>query len=106
MHFAIFFGGSCLKTEVFKQLYMEEYMATLEIKDIPNDIYKELLDTAKMENLTLEQEALVLLKHGLSNINRQSKKLQYILQEVNKLSLGDTSSFPSPESLLREDRDR
>jgi hypothetical protein len=32
--------------------------------------------------------------------------MQAIFQRINKLNLGDTSSFPSPENLVREDRDR
>jgi hypothetical protein len=81
-------------------------MPLLEVKDMPNDLYEAILDNARNENRTPEQVAITLLRNGLSNTSRQKKKIQTIFQKIDEINLGDTSLFPTPENLIREDRDR
>jgi hypothetical protein len=80
-------------------------MLSLEVKNMPNDLYEAILDNARNENQTPDQAAITLLRNGLSSANKQKKKIQIIFQNIDEINLGDRSSFPSPESLIREDRD-
>jgi hypothetical protein len=73
---------------------------------MPNDLYKAILDNARNENRTPDQVAITLLRNGLSGTNKQKKKIQTIFQKIDEINLGDTSLFPGPEDLVREDRDR
>jgi hypothetical protein len=81
-------------------------MPLLEVKDMPNDLYEAIMDNARNENRTPDQVAITLLRNGLSSTNEQKKKIQTIFQKIDEINLGNTFSFPSPEILVREDRDR
>jgi hypothetical protein len=81
-------------------------MPLLEVKDMPNDLYEAIMDNARNESRTPDQVAITLLRNGLSSTTKQKKKIRTVFQKIDGINLGDTSLFPSPESLIREDRDR
>jgi plasmid stability protein len=79
-------------------------MPTLQVRDLPEDVYVQLTYLAEKEHRSLSAETIVILKEGLlskiGNKNRRKK----ILDEVGLLDLNG-SSMPDPVLFVREDRD-
>jgi hypothetical protein len=85
---------------------MEDSIAVLQVKDVPNKVYERIQESAKMRNHSIDQEAVILLENGLSTTEKRNKKNEEILKKIAELGLRGTDTFPSPEELVREDRDR
>ncbi len=79
-------------------------MPTLQVRDLPQEIYNKLNYLAEKEHRSLAQETIVLLKEGvdkrLDNQNRRKK----MLESFQGLGV-DTNGLPSAADLIREDRD-
>ncbi|MFP4067907.1 MAG: FitA-like ribbon-helix-helix domain-containing protein [Spirochaetaceae bacterium] len=79
-------------------------MATLHVRDFPDDVYTKLRALAEIENRSLSQEAIVLLKRAveLEGSNRERRRrIVRALKENRPLR-----AAPEPEELIREDRNR
>jgi antitoxin FitA len=80
-------------------------MPTLQVRDLPEDVYTQLNYLAEKEHRSLAQETIVILKEGLviklGNRDRRKK----LLEEHNILGI-DCNKFPDPVTLIREDRER
>ena len=79
-------------------------MATLHVRDFPEDIYTKLRALAEAENRSLSQEAIVLLKRAveLEGSNRERRRRIVTALKENR----PLRAAPEPEELVREDRDR
>jgi hypothetical protein len=81
-------------------------MPTLQVRDIPEDIYQRLSQVAKQENRSITQQTIVILQEGLgikhSNKERRRVLLEAIKSKANKIEPNNLD----PVKLLREDRDR
>ncbi|AEJ19712.1 hypothetical protein [Gracilinema caldarium] len=79
-------------------------MPTLQVRDLPQELYNKLDYLAKKEHRSLAQETIVLLKEGvekrLDNKNRRKK----VIESFTGLGI-NTNNLPTPEELIREDRD-
>jgi antitoxin FitA len=80
-------------------------MPTLQVRDLPEEIYTQLNYLASKENRSLAQETIVVLREGivtkLGNRERRMKLLD------TRIDLGiDGDSLPDPVALVREDRER
>jgi antitoxin FitA len=78
-------------------------MANLLIRDIPDDVVKELKQRAKFHNRPLQRELRGILletaRHPFGDISQRAAEIRL------KLS-GESRSFTDSAELLREDRDR
>jgi hypothetical protein len=81
-------------------------MAILQIRDFPEDLYAELRREAERSHRSIAQQAIVELRkaQGLDTSVRHAA-LERLRRTAPLLSLKD-ASVPSPEALIREDRDR
>ena len=83
-------------------------MSSLQVRELPENIYSLLKRRAEAEHRSIAQEAIVLLAKGLdTSISpkvRRTKLLQKIAEEPG-LS-GGTVSKLDPVELIREDRER
>ena len=82
-------------------------MATLQVRDLPDQIYEKLKKEAKKKHRSLAQQAIITLAKGLeAPYNSKEKRLILIEslqagnQNIKKYKLSD------PVKLLREDRER
>lgn len=82
-------------------------MPSLQIRDLPDAIYRLLVERAREERRTLAQEATVLLSEALVASeppkNRRGKVLAELSRERRRINF---AKMPTPEQLIREDRDR
>ena len=78
----------------------------VQVNDIPSELYERILQAAETENRGIDQQIIFLLKNSLDRASKRKTKIRSVLQEIDNLNLGDTSAFPNPGALIREDRDR
>jgi antitoxin FitA len=84
---------------------MEEFMPTLQVRDLPEDIYIQLNYLAEKEHRSLAQETIVLLKEGISNKINNKERRKKILDKMLELNI-EGKRLPDPVALIREDRER
>jgi antitoxin FitA len=79
-------------------------MPTLQIRDLPEDVYQGVAAAARAEHRSLSQQAVVELRRalGLVGAARRSAETVAALRASGRRLPADA---PTPEALLREDRD-
>jgi hypothetical protein len=83
---------------------MEDSMPTLQVRDLPQELYNKLSYLAEKEHRSLAQQTIVLLKEGVEGrLDNQSRRRK-LLESFKGLGV-DTSGLPGPEEMIREDRD-
>ena len=79
-------------------------MPTLQIRNLPDDVYQALAFRAERAQRSLAQQALVELR---GKAPEQSRTRQRVLTEIKRnLAEMVSPAEPSPEALIREDRGR
>jgi plasmid stability protein len=81
-------------------------MPSLQIRDLPDDVYEALAFRAESEHRSLAQQAIVELRR-IPELTARVRRLE-ILRDIKKTIETEppTRLSPSPEDLIREDRDR
>ena len=79
-------------------------MPILQVRNLPNVLYRQLRERAKLDHRSMAQETIALLEKGLqepveSNKERRRKLLESLPKETY-------SPYPDPVQLIREDRNR
>ena len=82
-------------------------MPSLQVRDLPEQIYRKLQINAQKDHRSLSQQAIVTLKKGL-DIDENPKERRRILvdQILSRRVLIDSDKLDDPAKLIREDRDR
>lgn len=80
-------------------------MPTLQVRDLPDEIYVQLSYLAEKEHRSLAQETIVLLKEGIDSRIGNKERRRKTLEKMASLNI-DGSQLPDPVDLIREDRDR
>ncbi|MGA2973887.1 MAG: hypothetical protein ABSF77_01085 [Spirochaetia bacterium] len=81
-------------------------MPLLQVRNIPEELYKRLSQVAHTENRSIAQETVVLLRSALNQKQERSARRKAVIEEIRNLDLGKTKAFPDPAGLIREDRER
>jgi hypothetical protein len=81
-------------------------MPLLQVRDIPRELYETISRVARMENRSISQQTVVLLKKALNITNERMARRKSVLREIDSIHIKNTHKFPSPAALTREDRDR
>jgi hypothetical protein len=81
---------------------MEDCMPSLQVCDIPDELYERIALTARVENRSAAQQTIVLLKD--SPAAQRIARRKSVLKEIDELDIKNTDSFPDPAKLTREDR--
>jgi antitoxin FitA len=79
-------------------------MPTLQVRDLPQEIYNKLSYLAEKEHRSLTQETIVLLKEGIEKRFDNQNRRKKLLESFTGLGV-NTSGLPTPAELIREDRD-
>ncbi len=80
-------------------------MPTLQVRDLPEEVYSQLTYLAEKNHRSLTQEAIVLLKEGIENRIGNAERRRKVFQRIKELNV-DGRNLPDPVQLIREDRDR
>jgi antitoxin FitA len=79
-------------------------MPILQVRDLPQELYNKLSYLAEKEHRSLAQQTIALLQEGVeARLDNQSRRRK-LLESFKGLGV-DTTGLPSPEELVREDRD-
>ena len=80
-------------------------MPTLQVRDLPDEIYSQLSYLAEKEHRSLAQETIVLLKESIESRIGNKDRRDKALHRLTLLNI-DGSGLPDPIKLIREDRER
>ena len=82
-------------------------MPSLQVRELPENIYRLLQEKATNEYRSLAQEAVVILARGLKAPLSQKNRRMELLQNITDNPAVDQSILAiDPAALLREDRER
>jgi plasmid stability protein len=82
-------------------------MPSLQIRDLPDHIYRRLVEEAERERRSLAQQAIVVLNRGLNvEVREYKERLRSVLEGRSKIDRKITEKLPSFVDSIREDRDR
>ncbi len=81
-------------------------MPTLLVRELPEDVYRRLKRLAESENRSLGQETVVLLRKAPAIDMSHRQRRETLLETLRDIEPVDTRGLPSPEEIIREDRDR
>ena len=87
-------------------MHHNESMRTLQVRDVPEHIYRRLAELAEKERRSLAQQAVAVLAKGLEVEVDPRARRRKVLEEAKRLDLGRGKSLPDFVKLIREDRDR
>lgn len=81
-------------------------MPSLQIRNLPDDLYQTLSFRAEQAHRSLAQQALIELRSatGSAIIRQRARILEIISQDIAEL--GTRTPSAPPEKLIREDRER
>jgi plasmid stability protein len=78
-------------------------MATLHVRGVPDDLYRDLTLRAKERDSSITAEAIRLLRKAIA-LERPGQAA--LMDEIFDLRARRREGGPSPEELIREDRER
>jgi len=81
-------------------------MATLQIRNLPDDLYQALVRRAEEERRSLSQQAIVTLTVGLDTVENDKARRARVLAEIRRHHAGVGKGLTNPAKLIRQDRDR
>jgi plasmid stability protein len=84
---------------------MEVDMPTLQVRDLPEDVYKQLKYLSEKEHRSLAQETIAVLKEGITAKLGSKERRRQLLENDNPLGI-DGCKLSDPVDLIREDRER
>lgn len=82
---------------------MVSHMPSLQIRDLPDDVYAALAWRAERAGRSLAQQALAELR-AVSSRSDRSRRLR-LLEQLSDREAPD-AQLPTPEELIRKDRSR
>ena len=81
-------------------------MPTLQVRDVPEHIYRRLVEEAEKERRSLAQQAVAVLAKGLDADIDPRARLRSALERAARIDRKTTRRLPDPARLIREDRQR
>ena len=81
-------------------------MPSLQVRELPENVYRLLRERARAEHRSLAQEAVSLLARGLATPESPRSRRQELLLKITQLELAKPGESPDPATLIREDRER
>ena len=81
-------------------------MPSLQIRELPAEIYETLAYRAKRDGRSLAQQAIIDLRK-VAELESQGRRMETIEELRDRFESNETRrELPPPETLIREDRDR
>jgi hypothetical protein len=82
----------------------EVNMPTLQVRDLPTEVYNQLSFLAEKEHRSLAQQTIVLLKEGIERRLENKNRRKHLISTFEGIGV-EAQILPTPEFLVREDRD-
>lgn len=81
-------------------------MPSLQVRDLPEDVYLRLQQRAAAEHRSIAQETIVLLRSALDVPASRRAERRALLERISARDIQVPDGAPDPVVLVREDRDR
>jgi len=81
-------------------------MPTLQIRNLPDHLYKKIVDRAKAKRSSITREAINLLQTALETDVNRCEQRNLLVDRLLENPVPRGESFPDPVQLIREERDR
>ncbi len=82
-------------------------MKSLQVREVPDHIYQQLLQESKRSHRSLAQQTIATLSEGLKTSLSPKANRKELLRKIKERSLNiDMKNKGNPVDLVREDRDR
>jgi plasmid stability protein len=87
-------------------MHARVFMPTLQVRELPEDVYYRLQRKAQQEHRSIAQETIVLLRRALDASETHRSRRSEALNRIAQRQIPQVPEFPSSEEVVREDRDR
>jgi hypothetical protein len=81
-------------------------MAVLQVQDFPEEVYEKLAEQARINNRSIAQETIVLLKKQFNAIDEPKIRRNELLDQLHENPIVLPKNAQNPAELIREDRNR
>ena len=81
-------------------------MHTLQVRDLPKEIYRRFSNLARKENRSITQQTIVLLQDSLGVGKDNKERRKALLAKLRDRGVKPRKNGLNPTRLLRADRDR
>ena len=81
-------------------------MPLLQVRNFPDDIYKEISFEARRQHRTIAQQTIVLIKKGLGEEISNMERRVLAIKKTKERKIPKTAKSLDHVKLIREDRDR
>lgn len=81
-------------------------MTSLQVRDLPEDIYQKLRLLADQENRSITQQVVVVLRAALNISMSPKEKRARAIEEIMTTTYKKHGKFENPLKFVREGRDR
>ena len=82
-------------------------MPSLQVRDLPEHLYRKLVEKAASEHRSIAQETVVLLEKALEMETKRKTARRILIERILRTPPpADPQKIPDPVELLREDRGR
>jgi len=82
-------------------------MPSIQIRDLPEQIYSKIKNNAQKDHRSLSQQAIVTLKKGLGIDENHKERRRILVDQIMSRRIAfDIAKLENPVNLIREDRDR
>jgi ATP-dependent Lon protease len=84
---------------------LEVIMPLLQVRDFPDDIYKEISYIARRQKRTIAQEVITLIKKGLGEETSNRERVSATLERINSWEVPETVKALDPAQVIRKMRE-
>lgn len=81
-------------------------MPLIQVRDVPDHIYRRLAEEAEKERRSLAQQVVAVLARGLQVEQDAKARRQKVLRAIHETDQAKTGRLSDPARLIREDRRR
>ena len=82
-------------------------MPSIQVRDLPEQIYNKIKNNAQKDYRSLSQQAIVTLKKGLGIDENPKQRRQILVDQIlSRRVTFDIAKLENPVNLIRKDRDR
>jgi plasmid stability protein len=87
--------------------YQGVHMPSLQVRDLPEHVYRKLIEIAALENRSIAQETIVLLEKALGMETKKKTRRKQLIEKILRTApIAEPQKIPDPVGLLRQDRSR
>ncbi len=81
-------------------------MPTLQVRNLPEHIYRRIVERAEANRTSITQETIYLIQKSLDMDETKREQRLALVESMLQNPVKSANNLPDPVNLIREDRDR